>query len=65
MGAFTNKNDFVGEGLGGNKGSNKDASFLNRINIFNTVKLLTPSSPHSGYDPNNFKELKDVTGYKK
>ena len=29
------------------------------------IKLLTPSSPHSGYDPNNFKELKDVTGYKK
>ena len=65
MGAFTNKNDFVGEGLGGNSGVNKEASFLNRINIFNTIKLLTPSSPHSGYDPNNFKELKDVTGYKK
>jgi len=64
-GAFTNPNDFVGEGLGGNSGVNGEASILDRINIFNTLKLITPSSPHSGYDPYKFDELKDVTGYKK
>ena len=49
----------------GNSEVNKEASFLDRINIFNAGKLITPSSPHSGYDPNDFEELKDVTGYKK
>ena len=64
-GAFTNSGDSVGESLGGNKGVNGEASLLDRINIFNTLKLITPSSPHSGYDPYKFDELKDVTGYKK
>jgi len=63
-GAFTNSGDFVGEGLGGNSGVNGEASMLDRINLFNTFKLITPSSPHSGYDPYKFEELKDVTGYK-
>jgi len=63
-GAFTNSGDFVGEGLGGNSGVNGEASIIDRINLFNAFKLITPSSSHSGYDPNKFEELKDVTGYK-
>ena len=63
-GAFTNNGDYVGEGLGGNSGANQDASFKDRINIFNIGKLITPSSPHSGYSPYDFEELKDVRGYK-
>jgi filamentous hemagglutinin len=64
-GAFTNPNDSVGESLGGNKGVNGEASLLDRVNLLNTFKLITPESPHSGYDPYKFEELKDVTGYKK
>jgi len=63
-GAFTNPNDFVGEGLGGNSGVNGEASILDRVNVVNIIKLITPSSPHSGYDPYKFEELQDVTGYK-
>jgi len=62
---FTNQGDFVGEGLRGNSGVNGEASILDRINLFNAIKLMTPSSPHGGYDPYKFVELKDVTGYKK
>lgn len=63
-GAFTNADDFVGEGVGGNSGVNGDASIIDRINLFNAFKLITPSSTHSGYDPYKFDALKDVTGYK-
>ena len=63
-GAFTNPDDFVGEGLGGNSGVNGETSIIDRINLFNAFKLITPSSSHSGYDPYKFEELKDVTGYK-
>lgn len=63
-GAFTKPGDFVGEGLGGNSGVNGEASILDRINIFNTFKLITPDSPHSSYKPTDYEELKDVTGYK-
>ena len=64
-GAFTKSGDFVGEGLGGNSGANGQASFLDRINIINTIKLITPDSPHSSYKPTDYPELQDVTGYKK
>lgn len=42
-----------------------EASILDRINLLNAIKLATPSSKHSGYDPYKFEELKDVMGYKK
>ena len=57
--------DFVGEGLGSNSGTNGTASVLDRINIFNAVKLFGNNSPHSSYNPADYPELKDVTGYKK
>ncbi|MDD2651902.1 MAG: hypothetical protein PHX44_02480 [Sulfurimonas sp.] len=63
-GAFTKPDDFVGEGLGGNRGVNGEASLVDRINLFNTFKLVTPTSPHSSYKPTDYPELKDVTGYK-
>lgn len=66
MGAFTHDGDYVGEGLGGNSGVNGQASIIDRINLLNTLRLLTGDwSPHSSYDPTRYKELKDVTGYKK
>ncbi len=63
-GAFTKTGDFVGEGLGGNSGVNGEASIIDRINLFNTLKLITPDSPHSSYKPTDYPELQDVTGYK-
>ncbi|MDD3467936.1 MAG: hypothetical protein PHE67_12370 [Campylobacterales bacterium] len=67
MGAYTHSGDFVGEGVGGNSGVNGQASILDRINLFNTVKLFGGSniSPHSSYNPYDYAELKDVSGYKK
>jgi filamentous hemagglutinin len=64
-GAFTKSGDFVGEGLGGNSGANGQASFIDRANLLNIIKLITPTSPHSSYKPTDYEELKDVTGYKK
>ena len=64
-GAFTKSGDFVGEGLGGNSGANGEASFIDRANLLNIIKLITPSSPHSSYKPSDYPELQDVTGYKK
>lgn len=63
-GAFTKPGDFVGEGLGGNSGVNGEASILDRVNLLNIFKLVTPSSPHSSYKPTDYPELRDVTGYK-
>ncbi|HUH42424.1 MAG TPA: hypothetical protein VLZ29_04865 [Sulfurimonas sp.] len=63
-GAFTKPGDFVGERLGGNSDVNGEASILDRINLLNTFKLITPDSPHSSYKPTYYPELKDVTGYK-
>ncbi len=63
-GAFTKTGDFVGEGLGGNSGVNGEASILDRVNLLNIFKLVTPDSPHSSYKPTDYEELKDVTGYK-
>ena len=70
MGAFTNEHDHVGQGLGGNSGSlnngvNGQASNWQILNLIDIGRLITPSSPHSGYNPYNFKELENVTGYKK
>lgn len=65
MGAYTKSGDFVGEGLGGNSGANGQASFIDRANLLNIIKLITPSSPHSSYKPSDYPELQDVTGYKK
>lgn len=70
MGAFTNEHDYVGQGLGGNSGSinngvNGQASPWQILNLIDIARLVTPSSPHSGYDPYKFEELKNVTGYKK
>jgi filamentous hemagglutinin len=65
MGAYTKSGDFVGEGLGGNSGANGQASFIDRANLLNIIKLITPTSPHSSYKPTDYEELKDVTGYKK
>ncbi|MFA6741118.1 MAG: hypothetical protein WCR78_06450 [Arcobacteraceae bacterium] len=64
-GAFTKSGDFVGEGLGGNSGANGEASFIDRANLLNIIKLITSSSPHSSYKPSDYPELQDVTGYKK
>ncbi|MGE4542954.1 MAG: hypothetical protein AB7D06_02480 [Pedobacter sp.] len=47
---FTNEDDFVGEGLGGNKGLDGQASIIDRFNLFNFYKLMTSSSPHSNYE---------------
>ena len=47
---FTNEDDFVGEGLGGNKGLDGQASIIDRFNFFNFFKLMTSSSPHSNYE---------------
>ncbi|MDP3266307.1 MAG: hypothetical protein Q8M39_05730 [Sulfuricurvum sp.] len=70
MGVFTNEHDYVGQGLGGNSGwinngVNGQASNWQMFNLIDIGRLITPSSPHSGYSPYNFKELKDVVGYKK
>lgn len=64
-GAFIKSGDFVGEGLCGNSGANGQASFIDRANLLNIIKLITPSSPHSSYKPSDYPELQDVTGYKK
>jgi hypothetical protein len=61
----TASGDFVGEGLGGNSGVNAEASIIDRINLFNAIKLITSDSPHSSYKPTDYPELQDVTGYKK
>ena len=53
IGNKTNENDIVGEIVGGNKGTNKDASFLDRINILNIIDIAT----HSDY---NCADLKDA-----
>ncbi|MDQ6958674.1 MAG: hypothetical protein Q9M24_06125, partial [Mariprofundaceae bacterium] len=47
-GNLTNEGDFVGEGLGGNKGKNQQMPTKGRINsIVNAPKLFTDDSPHS------------------
>lgn len=49
-------------------GINGEASFVDRVNLINTFKLITPTSPHSSYSPYEaeFTQiLKDVAGYKK
>lgn len=65
MGAFTNKHDYVGQGLGGNSGVKGQASILQKLNVVDMGRLITPGSPHGGYNPYKFLELKDVIGYKK
>jgi len=46
-GNVTKPNDFVGEGLGGNKGKNQQMSTKDRIKaITNAPKLFTNESPH-------------------
>jgi len=47
-GNVTKPNDFVGEGLGGNKGKNQQMPTKDRIfTIINAPKLFTDQSPHS------------------
>ena len=48
-GTFSNKDDFVAEGLGGNKDVNKKADMTDRINVLNIPKLFMDGSPHSSY----------------
>ena len=48
-GTFSNKGDFVAEGLGGNKDANKKADMTDRINVLNIPKLFMDGSPHSSY----------------
>ena len=48
-GTFSNKDDFVAEGLGGNKDVNKKADVVDRINVLNIPKLFMDGSPHSSY----------------
>ena len=48
-GTFSNKSDFVAEGLGGNKDVNKKADVVDRINVLNIPKLFMDGSPHSSY----------------
>ncbi|WP_180999462.1 hemagglutinin repeat-containing protein [Campylobacter concisus] len=48
-GTFSNKGDFVAEGLGGNKDVNKKADMADRINVLNIPKLFMDDSPHSSY----------------
>ena len=49
-GAYTKPGDFVGEGLGGNKGQNEQMSTVDRIkSIKDAPKLFTDKSPHSTY----------------
>ena len=48
-GTFSKKGDFVAEGLGGNKDVNKKADIIDRINVFNILKLFMEDSPHSSY----------------
>lgn len=46
-------------------GVNGQASFIDRANILNTLRLFMGSwSPHSSYDPYAYKELRDIVGYK-
>lgn len=48
-GTFSNKDDFVAEGLGVNKDVNKKADMADRINVLNIPKLFMDGSPHSSY----------------
>ena len=48
-GTFSKKGDFVAEGLGGNKDVNKKADIIDRINVFNILKLFMEDFPHSSY----------------
>ena len=48
-GTFSNKGDFVAEGLGGNKDVNKKADMADRINVLNIPKLFMDDSPHGSY----------------
>ncbi len=51
VGSFTRDGDYVGEGLGGNKGEDEQASLKDRMNILNIPKLFSEpdESPHSTY----------------
>jgi len=49
-GASTKPGDFVGEGLGGNKGNNEQMGTSERLkSVTNIPKLFTADSPHSTY----------------
>jgi len=48
-GAYTQKDDFVGESLGGNSGNNESANLQQKVNILNAFKLFGSNSPHSTY----------------
>lgn len=70
MGAFTKPGDGVGELLGANKGANEGSispfyRFNPAVIVGEGLLLFSPWSPHSSYNPANYEELKDVTGYKK
>ncbi|WP_233144073.1 hypothetical protein, partial [Campylobacter pinnipediorum] len=56
--------DFVGEGLGGNKGVNKQADILDRLNLINIFKLFTSDSPHSSYICEDYENIGVVCGYR-
>lgn len=82
-GSYTKPGDFVGEVLGGNAGNNDTRSIfvratdiINPLTYFNVLRLFTPSSPHSSYDPTNtnneelnkamgYEKIQDIMGYKK
>ncbi|OUR70510.1 hypothetical protein A9Q76_07390, partial [Arcobacter sp. 31_11_sub10_T18] len=48
-GAYTKKDDFVGEALGGNSGNNGTATLQQKVDILNAFKLFGSNSPHSSY----------------
>lgn len=49
-GMVTHPSDFVGEGLGGNKGKNGQMSTSGRVkSIVDAPKLFAKDSPHSTY----------------
>ena len=49
QGMLTHEGDFVGEGIGGNKGDNGQASFSDKLKVKNVLDLFGEGSPHSTY----------------
>ena len=56
IGNYTNPNDWVGEGLGGNEGNKGESTALDKVNLINAGNLFINdnvglrASPHSNYE---------------
>ncbi|MGB2553052.1 hemagglutinin repeat-containing protein [Campylobacter sp. MOP51] len=61
-GSYTKSGDYVGEGIGGNKGENGDATILDKVNLKNAGKLITSNSPHSLYICQDYSKLNSEEG---